>query len=128
MKTSNKFAIVIAMTFILLPGIGYVLERWSMEHAMTELTTISEAISTDTIKTVVVSGKGAKSGLLSVLPLQYEKNKIDLNVRVKSMHVNGDTLHLIINDDSPVYHGYIHIRHLKTAIINSDTIEYKLQE
>lgn len=125
MKTSTKFAISMIVVFVLFPAIGYILIHQSIESANTELTSIATRLSTDTIRVVRVTGERATPGLLSVSPVQYEKSDLSLNVRPGSMIIKDDTLFLHLDDESRVYQGYIHIRHLKSAIINSDTIIFK---
>lgn len=122
MKTSTKFAILIFVVFILFPAIGYILIHNNMASANTELTGIATKVSTDTIRVVRVTGERGTPGLLSVSPLQYEKSDINLNVHPGSIIIKDDTLFLHLDDDSRVYQGYIRLRNLKTAIINSDTI------
>lgn len=122
MKTSTKFAISIFVVFILFPAIGYILIHKSMASANTELTGIATRLSTDTIRVVRVTGERAAPGLLSVSPVQYEKSDINLNVRPGSIIIKDDTLFLHLDDDSRVYQGYIHLRNLKSAIIDSETI------
>lgn len=125
MKTSAKFAILMIVVFVLFPAIGYFLIHESMVSANTELTSIATRLSTDTIRVVQVTGERATPGLLSVSPVQYEKSDINLNVHPGGLNIKNDTLFLHLHDDSRVYHGYIHIRDLNSAIINSDTITYK---
>lgn len=125
MKTSTKFAIALIVVFVLLPAIGYILIHKSMASAKTELTSIANRLSTDTVRVVRVIGERATPGLLSVSPVQYEKSEINFNVQPESMKIKGDTLFLHLDDNSRVYQGYIHIKKLKSAIINSDTIIYK---
>lgn len=125
MKTSTKFAIAMIVVFVLLPAIGYILIHKSMASAKTELTSIANRLSTDTVRVVRVTGERATPGLLSVSPVQYEKSEINFNVQPESMKIIGDTLFLHLDDNSRVYQGYIHIKKLKSAIINSDTIIYK---
>lgn len=125
MKTSTKFAISMIVVFVLFPAIGYILIHKSMASANTELTSIATRLSTDTIRVVRLTGERATPGLLSVSPVQYEKSDISLNVRPGSMIIKDDTLFLHLDDESRIYQGYIHIRHLKSAIINSDTIIFK---
>ena len=96
-----------------------------MASANTELTSIATRMSTDTIRVVRVTGERGTARLLSVSPLQYEKSEINLNVRPGSIIIKDDTLFLNLDDNSRVYQGYIHIRDLKSAIINSDTIIFK---
>ena len=124
MKTSTKFAISIIVVFILFPAIGYILIHKSMASANTELTSIVTRMSTDTIRVVRVTGERGTPGLLSISPLQYGKSDINLNVHPGSIIIKDDTLFLDLDDDSRVYQGYIHLRNLKTAIINSDTIVF----
>lgn len=125
MKTSTKFAIAMIVVFVLLPAIGYILIHKSMASAKTELTSIANRLSTDTVRVVRVTGERATPGLLSVSPVQYEKSEINFNVQPESMKIIGDTLFLHLDDNSRVYQGYIHIKKLKSAKINSDTIIYK---
>lgn len=125
MKTSTKFAIFTIVVFILFPAIGYILIHKSMASANTELTSIATRMSTDTIRVVRVTGERGTARLLSVSPLQYEKSEINLNVRPGSIIIKDDTLFLHLDDNSRVYQGYIHIKDLKSAIINSDTIIFK---
>lgn len=125
MKTSNKLAIAMTVVFILLPAIGYLLIRGSMTSANSELTTVATGLSSDTIRVVHIAGERATPGLLSVSPVQYEKSEINLNVQPKSINIKDDTLFLHLDDDSSIYQGYIHVKNLKSAIINSDTIIYK---
>ena len=125
MKTSTKFAIAMIVVFVLLPAIGYILIHKSMASAKTELTSIANRLSTDTVRVVRVTGERATPGLLSVSPVQYEKSEINFNVQPESMKIIGDTLFLHLDDNSRVYQGCIHIKKLKSAIINSDTIIYK---
>lgn len=125
MKTSTKFAIAMIVVFVLLPAIGYILIHKSMASAKTELTSIANRLSTYTVRVVRVTGERATPGLLSVSPVQYEKSEINLNVQPESIKIKGDTLVFHLDDNSRVYQGYIHIKKLKSAIINSDTIIYK---
>lgn len=125
MKTSTKFAIPMIVVFVLFPAIGYIFIHKSMASANTELTSIATRLSTDTIQVVRITGERATPGLLSVSPVQYEKSEISLNVRPGSMIIKDDTLFLHLDDESRVYQGYIHLKNLKSAIINSDTIFFK---
>ena len=74
---------------------------------------------------VHITGERATPGLLSVSPVQYEKSEINLNVQPGAMSIKNDTLYLHLDDNSRIYQGYIHVKNLKSAIINSDTIIYK---
>ena len=121
MKTSNKLAIAMTVVFILLPAIGYLLIRGSMTSANSELTTVATGLSSDTIRVVHITGERATPGLLSVSPVQYEKSEINLNVQPGAMSIKNDTLYLHLDDNSRIYQGYIHVKNLKSAIINSDT-------
>lgn len=125
MKTSNKLAIAMTVLFIILPAIGYLLIRGSMASANSELTTVATGLSSDTIRVVHITGERATPGLLSVSPVQYEKSEINLNVQPGAMSIKNDTLYLHLDDNSRIYQGYIHVKNLKSAIINSDTIIYK---
>lgn len=125
MKTSNKLAIAMTVLFIILPAIGYLLIRGSMASANSELTTVATGLSSDTIRVVHITWERATPGLLSVSPVQYEKSEINLNVQPGAMSIKNDTLYLHLDDNSRIYQGYIHVKNLKSAIINSDTIIYK---
>ena len=122
MKASTKFTISIIVVFILFPTIGYILIHKSMASANTELTSIATRLSTDTIQVVRVTGEHVTPGVLSISPLLYGKSDFNLNAHPGSIIIKGDTLFLDLDDDSRVYQGYIHLRNIRIAIINSDTI------
>lgn len=124
MKTSNKFAIAMIMVFGLFPAIGYILVHESMADAEKELTIVANRLSTNTIRVVQVAGERDTHRLLSILPLLYGRSEINLNVQPQNIFIKGDTLFLNLSDNSRVYQGYIHIKNLNSAIINSDTITY----
>ena len=128
MKTSTKFAIAMIVVFGIFPAIGYILVHESMAAAGSELTFVAKRLSTDTIRVVQVAGERATPGLLSISPLLYGKCEINLNVQPQNISIKGDTLFLNLGDNSRVYQGYIHIKNLNSAIINSDTVIYNAQK
>lgn len=114
------------VVFIIFPAICYLLNHSSMTAADIRLKNIAVSLSTDTIRVVNVTGKRVTPRSIYVAPLRYGRSEINLNVQPAYIIVKNDTLFVHIDDASPVYQGYIHIRNLQTAILDSDTITYNL--
>lgn len=148
MKASNKFAIIMAIVFIILPCISYALMNYKISLTKKELSPIvknmtkehmtefrnedgsvcSKSSLSDCIKVLKINGIRTSKGLLSVspvAPIRGNENKICLNLEASSMEIRKDTLILNIDDPSRIYQGFIRLRGLHTYILNGDTINYK---
>lgn len=149
MKTSNKFAIVMAIVLIVIPCVSYALMNRKITATKNDLSQMVRKLTTekvvktnndscrsvvqsieDNIKILHINGARTTKGLLSVspvLPVRGNENQIHLNLEPSSMYMNKDTLFINIDDPGPIYQGFIRIRGLQTLILNHDTIDYDIR-
>lgn len=148
MKASNKFAIIMAVIFIVLPCISYglmnnklTLTKRQLSPIVMDLTkeivvesrienggTIIKRRLSDRVNVLKIDGIRTSKGLLSVSPvspIRGNDNTICLNLEASSIKLQNDTLFINIDDPSKIYQGFIRLRGLQTYILNNDTISYK---
>ena len=75
-------------------------------------------ISDNDIHVVELSGRKASEGMLYVQNAWRTLNHIDLNVMPKDMSIVGDTLRVVLDDESEVYQGRIILANLQCVIRN----------
>ncbi len=146
MKTSNKFATVMAIVLIVMPCVSYALMNRKITATKNDLSQIVRELTTekvvktnndscrsvvqsieDNIKILNINGACTTKGMLSVspvLPIRGSENQIHLNLEPTSMYINKDTLFIIIDDPGRIYQGFVRIRGLQTLILNNDTTDF----
>ena len=124
MKTSNKFAIAATLLLAVLPAVSMIMNVYEGRAFADRIESVM--MPSDSIAVVIVSGRKASPGMLSVAPRGGKYRVIELNACPGSVARSGDTLAIDFPDRSDVYQGYIRIPGLRTAIYSSgDTLRFE---
>lgn len=119
-KTSNRFALAVAAVFVLLPALSLTVNSVRAEKCTAEVMPLMRRISDNDIHVVELSGRKASAGMLYVQNAWRTLNLVELNVMPREMTIAGDTLRVVLDDDSDVYQGRIILANLKYVIRNGE--------
>ncbi|MCI5717103.1 MAG: hypothetical protein MR292_01785 [Alistipes sp.] len=119
-KTSNRFALAVAAVFVLLPALSLTVNSVRAEKCTAEVMPLMRRISDNDIHVVELTGRKASAGMLYVQNAWRTLNLVELNVMPREMTIAGDTLRVVIDDDSDVYQGRIILANLKCVIRNGE--------
>lgn len=119
-KTSNRFALAVAVVFVLLPALSLTVNSVRAEKCTAEVMPLMRRISDNDIHVVELSGRKASAGMLYVQNAWRTLNLVELNVMPREMTIAGDTLRVVLDDDSDVYQGRIILANLKYVIRNGE--------
>lgn len=119
-KTSNRFALAVAAVFVLLPALSLTVNSVRAEKCTAEVMPLMRRISDNDIHVVELSGRKASAGMLYVQNAWRTLNLVELNVMPREMTIAGDTLRVVLDDDSDVYQGRIILANLKCVIRNGE--------
>lgn len=117
-RTSNKFALVVVVVFVLLPALSFTMNSVRSKRYVDDMIPLIRRISDNDIHVVELSGRKASEGMLYVQNAWRTLNHIDLNVMPKDMSIVGDTLRVVLDDESEVYQGRIILANLQCVIRN----------
>lgn len=117
-KTSNKFALAVVAVFVLLPALSLTMNSMRAKRYVDDMIPLIRRISDNDIHVVELSGRKASEGMLYVQNAWRTLNHIDLNVMPKDMSIVGDTLRVVLDDESEVYQGRIILANLQCVIRN----------
>lgn len=120
-KTSNKFALAVIAVFMLLPALSLAVNYVRAERCVKKMMPIMQRISDNDIHVVELSGRKASEGMLYVQNAWRTLNAVELNVMPQEMSIVGDTLRVVLDDESDVYQGRIILANLKCVIRNGET-------
>lgn len=119
-KTSNRFALAVAAVFVLLPALSLTVNSARAEKCTAEVMPLMRRISDNDIHVVELTGRKASAGMLYVQNAWRTLNLVELNVMPREMTIAGDTLRVVLDDDSDVYQGRIILANLKCVIRNGE--------
>lgn len=119
-KTSNRFALAVAAVFVLLPALSLTVNSVRAEKCTAEVMPLMRRISDNDIHVVELTGRKASAGMLYVQNAWRTLNLVELNVMPCEMTISGDTLRVVLDDDSDVYQGRIILANLKCVIRNGE--------
>lgn len=117
-RTSNKFALAVVAVFVLLPALSFTMNSVRAKRYIDDMIPLIRRISDNDIHVVELSGRKASEGMLYVQNAWRTLNYIDLNVMPKDMSIVGDTLRVVLDDESEVYQGCIILANLQCVIRN----------
>lgn len=117
-RTSNKFALAVVAIFVLLPALSFTMNSVRAKRYVDDMIPLIRRISDNDIHVVELSGRKASEGMLYVQNAWRTLNHIDLNVMPKDMSIVGDTLRVVLDDESEVYQGRIILANLQCVIRN----------
>lgn len=117
-RTSNKFALAVVAVFVLLPALSFTMNSMRAKRYIDDMIPLIRRISDNDIHVVELSGRKASEGMLYVQNAWRTLNHIDLNVMPKDMSIVGDTLRVVLDDESEVYQGRIILANLQCVIRN----------
>lgn len=117
-RTSNKFALAVVAVFVLLPALSFTMNSVRAKRYVDDMIPLIRRISDNDIHVVELSGRKASEGMLYVQNAWRTLNHIDLNVMPKDMSIVGDTLRVVLDDESEVYQGRIILANLQCVIRN----------
>lgn len=119
-KTSNKFALMVVAVFVLLPVMSLAVNSLRAERYVGNMMPLIRRISDNDIHVVELSGRKASEGMLYVQNAWRTLNVVELNVMPQEMSIVGDTLRVVLDDESDVYQGRIILANLKCVIRNGE--------
>ena len=119
-KTSNRFALAVAAVFVLLPALSLTVNSVRAEKCTAEVMPLMRRISDNDIHVVELTGRKASAGMLYVQNAWRTLNLVELNVMPREMTIAGDTLRVVLDDNSDVYQGRIILANLKCVIRNGE--------
>ena len=119
-KTSNKFALMVVAVFLLLPLVSLAVNSLHAERYVENMMPLIRRISDNDIHVVELSGHKASEGMLYVQNAWRTLNVVELNVMPQDMSIVGDTLRVVLDDESDVYQGRIILANLKCVIRNGE--------
>lgn len=117
-RTSNKFALAVVVVFVLLPALSFTMNSMRAKRYLDDMIPLIRRISDNDIHVVELSGRKVSEGMLYVQNAWRTLNHIDLNVMPKDMSIVGDTLRVVLDDESEVYQGRIILANLQCVIRN----------
>lgn len=117
-KKSNKFALAVVVAFVLLPAFSFTMNSVRAKIYVDDMIPLIRRISDNDIHVVELSGRKASEGMLYVQNAWRTLNHIDLNIMPQNMSIVGDTLRVVLDDESEVYQGRIILANLQCVIRN----------
>lgn len=120
-RTSNRFALAVAAVFVVLPALSLTVNSVREQRSVRDVLPLMRRISDNDIHVVELTGRKASEGMLYVQNAWRTLNLIELNVMPREMTIAGDTLRVVLDDESDVYQGRIILANLKSVIRNGET-------
>lgn len=120
-RTSNRFALAVAAVFVVLPALSLTVNSVREQRCVKDVLPLMRRISDNDIHVVELSGRKASEGMLYVQNAWRTLNVVELNVMPRQMSISGDTLRVVLDDESDVYQGRIILANLKSVIRNGET-------
>ena len=119
--TSNRFALAVAAVFVVLPALSLTVNSVREQRSVRDVLPLMRRISDNDIHVVELTGRKASEGMLYVQNAWRTLNVVELNVMPRQMSISGDTLRVVLDDESDVYQGRIILANLKSVIRNGET-------
>lgn len=120
-RTSNRFALAVAAVFVVLPALSLTVNSVREQRCVKDVLPLMRRISDNDIHVVELTGRKASEGMLYVQNAWRTLNLIELNVMPRELTIAGDTLRVVLDDESDVYQGRIILANLKSVIRNGET-------
>lgn len=120
-RTSNRFALAVAAVFVVLPALSLTVNSVREQRCVKDVLPLMRRISDNDIHVVELTGRKASEGMLYVQNAWRTLNLVELNVMPRQMSISGDTLRVVLDDESDVYQGRIILANLKSVIRNGET-------
>ena len=120
-RTSNRFALAVAAVFVVLPALSLTVNSVREQRCVKDVLPLMRRISDNDIHVVELTGRKASEGMLYVQNAWRTLNVVELNVMPRRMSISGDTLRVVLDDESDVYQGHIILANLKSVIRNGET-------
>lgn len=120
-RTSNRFALAVAAVFVVLPALSLTVNSVREQRCVKDVLPLMRRISDNDIHVVELTGRKASEGMLYVQNAWRTLNVVELNVMPRQMSISGDTLRVVLDDESNVYQGRIILANLKSVIRNGET-------
>lgn len=120
-RTSNRFALAVAAVFVVLPTLSLTVNSVREQRCVKDVLPLMRRISDNDIHVVELTGRKASEGMLYVQNAWRTLNVVELNVMPRQMSISGDTLRVVLDDESDVYQGRIILANLKSVIRNGET-------
>lgn len=120
-RTSNRFALAVAAVFAVLPALSLTVNSVREQRSVRDVLPLMRRISDNDIHVVELTGRKASEGMLYVQNAWRTLNVVELNVMPQQMSISGDTLRVVLDDESDVYQGRIILANLKSVIRNGET-------
>lgn len=120
-RTSNRFALAVAAVFVVLPALSLTVNSVREQRSVRDVLPLMRRISDNDIHVVELTGRKASEGMLYVQNAWRTLNVVELNVTPQQMSISGDTLRVVLDDESDVYQGRIILANLKSVIRNGET-------
>ena len=119
-RTSNRFALAAAAVFVVLPALSLTVNSVREQRCVKDVLPLMRRISDNDIHVVELTGRKASEGMLYVQNAWRTLNLIELNVMPREMTIAGDTLRVVLDDESDVYQGRIILANVKCVIRNGE--------
>ena len=120
-RISNRFALAVAAVFVVLPALSLTVNSVREQRCVKDVLPLMRRISDNDIHVVELTGRKASEGMLYVQNAWRTLNVVELNVMPQQMSISGDTLRVVLDDESDVYQGRIILANLKSVIRNGET-------
>lgn len=120
-RTSNRFALAVAAVFVVLPALSLTVNSVREQRSVRDVLPLMRRISDNDIHVVELTGRKASEEMLYVQNAWRTLNVVELNVMPQQMSISGDTLRVVLDDESDVYQGRIILANLKSVIRNGET-------
>lgn len=120
-RTSNRFALAVAAVFAVLPALSLTVNSVREQRSVRDVLPLMRRISDNDIHVVELTGRKASEGMLYVQNAWRTLNVVELNVMPRQMSISGDTLRVVLDDESDVYQGRIILANVKCVIRNGET-------
>ena len=120
-RTRNRFALAVAAVFVVLPALSLTVNSVREQRCVKDVLPLMRRISDNDIHVVELTGRKASEGMLYVQNAWRTLNVVELNVMPRQMSISGDTLRVVLDDESDVYQGRIILANLKSVIRNGET-------
>ena len=120
-RTSNRFALAVAAVFVVLPALSLTVNSVREQRCVKDVLPLMRRISDNDIHVDELTGRKASEGMLYVQNAWRTLNVVELNVMPQQMSISGDTLRVVLDDESDVYQGRIILANLKSVIRNGET-------
>lgn len=111
----------VAAVFVVLPALSLTVNSVREQRSVRDVLPLMRRISDNDIHVVELTGRKASEGMLYVQNAWRTLNVVELNVMPQQMSISGDTLRVVLDDESDVYQGRIILANLKSVIRNGET-------